>query len=65
MKSQNLFAVVFGSLVVLALALPVFAQDTTQSTTTTTTQTTPLAQTESTTTTTAPATPPQTRLSGE
>src|ERR1019366_7408226 len=59
MKSKKLFAVVFGSLVVLALSLPVMAQDTTQSTTTTTTQ--PPAQTESTTTTTTPATRPQTQ----
>jgi hypothetical protein len=36
MKFKKLFAVVFGSLVVLALSLPVMAQDTTQSTTTTT-----------------------------
>src|ERR1019366_8611905 len=73
MKSKKLFAVVFGSLVVLALSLPVMAQDTTQSTTTTTTQppaqtertttttTQPPAQTESTTTTTTPATRPQTQ----
>ena len=61
MKSKKLFAVVFGSLVVLALSLPVMAQDTTQSTTTTTTQNPPPTQTQSTTTTTTPATPPQTQ----
>jgi cytoskeletal protein RodZ len=36
MKFKKLLAVVFGLLVVLALSLPVMAQDTTQSTTTTT-----------------------------
>jgi hypothetical protein len=36
MKFKKLLAVVFGSLLVLALSLPVMAQDTTQSTTTTT-----------------------------
>jgi hypothetical protein len=36
MKSRKIFGVVFGSLAVLALSLPVWSQDTTQSTTTTT-----------------------------
>ena len=36
MKSMKLYAVVFGSLVVLTLSLPVRSQDATQSTTTTT-----------------------------
>jgi len=48
MKSKKLFAVVFGALVVLALSLPVMAQDTTQSTTTTTTQTPDRPQTQTT-----------------
>ena len=46
MNSKKLLAVVFGSLIVLALSLPVMAQDTTQSTTTTTqTQDRPQKQT--------------------
>ena len=42
--SRKLYAVTFGSLIVLALSLPVSAQDATQSTTTTT-QTPPQTQT--------------------
>jgi|ERR1035438_1266690 hypothetical protein len=62
MKSKKLFAVVLGLVVVLALWLPVVAQDTTQSTTTTTTQApAPPPQTQSTTTTMTPATPAQTQ----
>jgi len=47
MKYKKLLAVVFGAPVVLALSLPVMAQDTTQSTTTTT-QTPDRPQTETT-----------------
>jgi len=36
MKSRKTFGVVFASLAVLAMSLPVWSQDTTQSTTTTT-----------------------------
>ena len=43
MKLKTLFAVVLGSLVVLALSLPVMAQSTTQSSTSTTTQNPPAA----------------------
>ena len=48
MKSKKLFALVFGALVVLALSLPVIAQDATQSTTTTTTQSPAQPQTQTT-----------------
>ena len=41
MKSKKLLAVVFGSLVVLALSLPVMAQSTQSTTTTTQTPATP------------------------
>ena len=50
MISKKLFAAVLGSLVVLALSLPVMAQSTTQSNTTTTTQNPSGAPTQSTTT---------------
>src|ERR1039458_7515843 len=53
MNFKKLFAVILGSLVVLALSLPVLAQSTTQSSSTTTTQNPPPAQTQSTTTTTS------------
>jgi hypothetical protein len=63
MTSKKLFAVVLGSLIVLALSLPVMAQSTTQSSSSTTTQNPPAAQAPSTTTTTSqdPASVPPAR----
>jgi len=49
MKTMKPYAVVFGSLVVLAMSLPVTAQETTQSTTTTQTPDQPITQTTDTT----------------
>jgi hypothetical protein len=49
MKPMKISAVVFASLAVLALSLPVWSQDTTQSTTTTTTPSAPETKTTQTT----------------
>jgi hypothetical protein len=49
MKSRKIFGVVFGSLAMLALSLPVWSQDTTQSTTTTQTPSAPQTETTQTT----------------